>query len=209
MRQPSEFSRPKMRVCCYSVSEGSDSLANNDPIFQMPEQPADRTKELVLLMTQHQRRIFSYIYTLVPDRHSAEDILQETSLVICEKFSDFRTGTDFAAWACQIAWWQVRAARTKFARSKVIFDEKVLEAVAATAAELAPEQSARQEALSHCLQKLNPRDRDLLMTRYESGVEEAAKRTGRSLVAAYKALTRLRKLLHDCVTNALSSEAAA
>ena len=118
MRQPSEFSRPKMRVCCYSVSEGSDSLANNDPIFQMPEQPADRTKELVLLMTQHQRRIFSYIYTLVPDRHSAEDILQETSLVICEKFSDFRTGTDFAAWACQIAWWQVRAARTKFARSK-------------------------------------------------------------------------------------------
>ena len=175
----------------------------------MPEQPADRTKELVLLMTQHQRRIFSYIYTLVPDRHSAEDILQETSLVICEKFSDFRTGTDFAAWACQIAWWQVRAARTKFARSKVIFDEKVLESVAATAAELAPEQTARHEALTRCLQKLNPRDRELLMTRYESGVEEAAKRTGRSLVAAYKALTRLRKLLHDCVTNALTTEATA
>ena len=38
------------------------------------------------------------------------------------------------------------------------------------------------------------------MTRYESGVEEAAQRTGRSLVAAYKALARLRKLLHDCVT---------
>ena len=175
----------------------------------MPEQPADRTKELVLLITQHQRRIFSYIYTLVPDRHSAEDILQETSLVICEKFGDFRTGTDFAAWACQIAWWQVRAARTKFARSKVIFDERVLEAVAATASELAPEQSARHEALSRCLQKLAPRDRDLVMTRYESGVEEAAQRTGRSLVAAYKALTRLRKLLHDCVTNALTSEATA
>jgi len=175
----------------------------------MPEQSADRTKELVLLMTQHQRRIFSYIYTLVPDRHSAEDILQETSLVICEKFSDFRIGTDFAAWACQIAWWQVRAARTKFARSKVIFDEKVLEALVATAAEIAPEQSARHEALARCMQKLSPRDRDLLMTRYESGVEEAAKRTGRSLVAAYKALTRLRKLLHDCVTSALTSEAMA
>ena len=43
---------------------------------------ADRTKELVLLMTQNQRRIFSYIYTLVPDRHAAEDILQETSLIV-------------------------------------------------------------------------------------------------------------------------------
>jgi RNA polymerase sigma-70 factor (ECF subfamily) len=173
------------------------------------EPSADRTKELVLLMTQHQRRIFSYIYTLVPDRHAAEDILQETSLVVCEKFAEFRTGTDFVAWACQIAWWQVRAARTKFARSKVVFDDKVLESVARTAAEMLPEQDARHEALSKCLQKLNPRDRELLMTRYESGVEEAARRTGRSLVAAYKALTRLRKLLHDCVTNQLSTGAPA
>ena len=174
----------------------------------MPNNAADRTKELVLLMTQHQRRIFSYIYTLVPDRSSAEDILQETSLVICEKFGDFRTGTDFVAWGCQIAWWQVRAARTKFARSKVVFDDKVLESVAITAAELAPEQDARHEALAKCLKKLNPRDRELLMTRYESGVQEAARRTGRSIVAAYKALTRLRKLLHDCVTNQLATEAA-
>jgi RNA polymerase sigma-70 factor (ECF subfamily) len=68
-----------------------------------------------------------------------------------------------------------------------------------------PEQDIRHEALSKCLQKLNPRDRELLMTRYESGVEEAARRTGRSLVAAYKALTRLRKLLHDCVTNQLAT----
>ena len=112
------------------------------------------------------------------------------------------------AWACQIAWWQVRASRTKYARSKVIFDDKVLEAVAHTAAELAPEQDARHEALARCLQKLATRDRELLLTRYESNVEEAARRTGRSLVAAYKALARLRKLLHDCVTNQLSSEVA-
>ena len=32
------------------------------------------------LMTRHQRRIFSYIYALVPDRYDAEDLLQETSL---------------------------------------------------------------------------------------------------------------------------------
>ena len=76
----------------------------------------DRNKQLMLLMTQHQRRIFSYIYTLVPDRHHAEDLLQESSLVICEKFDEFELGTDFVAWACQIAWWRVRAAQQKFAR---------------------------------------------------------------------------------------------
>ena len=164
----------------------------------------------MLLMTQHQRRIFGYIYTLVPDRHDAEDILQETSLVVCEKFDQFKPGTDFAAWACQIAYWEVRRARQKFARSKVVFNQEVVDAIAETAAELLPEMSARHEALAKCLQKLHPRDRELLLTRYEpgSGVEQAAERSGRSLVAAYKALGRLRKLLLDCVTHQLSLEGA-
>jgi RNA polymerase sigma-70 factor (ECF subfamily) len=66
---------------------------------------------------------------------------------------------------------------------------------------------ARHEALEHCLKKLHPRDRDLLLTRYEpgGGVEAAAQRSGRSMEAAYKALARLRKLLHDCVTQRLST----
>ena len=62
-------------------------------------------KRLMILMTRHQRQIFSYIYTLVPNRPDAEDLLQETSLVICEKFREFEVGTDFVAWACQIAYW--------------------------------------------------------------------------------------------------------
>lgn len=167
----------------------------------------DRQKQLMLLMTQHQRRIFGYIHTLVPDRHDAEDILQETSQVIVEKFHEFKVGTDFVAWACQIAWWRVRAARQKFARSKVVFDDDVLDSVAHTASTMHAEVSERHEALARCLQRLHPRDRELLLTRYEPGarVEEAAERSGRSLEAAYKALARLRKLLFDCVTNHLAS----
>src|SRR5436190_12616308 len=166
----------------------------------------DRSKQLMRLMTQHQRRIFGYIYTLVPDRHDAEDILQETSVVICEKFAQFKPGTDFAAWACQIAYWEVRRARQKYARAKVVFNQEVVDAIAETAAEFLPQMSARHEALANCLQKLHPRDRELLMTRYEpgSGVEVAAQRTGRSMDAAYKALSRLRKLLFDCVNNQLA-----
>lgn len=167
----------------------------------------DQQKQLMLLMTQHQRRIFGYIHTLVPSRADAEDILQETSLVIVEKFHEFKPGTDFVAWACQIAWWRVRAARQKFARSKVVFDDEVLDSVAHTASTMHEEMSDRHEALARCLQRLHPRDRELLLTRYERGarVEEAAARSGRSLEAAYKALARLRKLLMDCVTNQLAS----
>lgn len=167
----------------------------------------EQQKLLMRLMTQHQRRIFGYIHTLVPRRNDAEDILQETSLVIVEKFSQFQPGTDFVAWACQIAWWQVRAARQRFARSKVVFDDDVVDALASTAAEMQPEMDARHEALARCLQRLHPRDRELLLTRYEPDgrVEEAARRSGRSLDAAYKALARLRKLLLDCVTHQLAT----
>lgn len=171
------------------------------------EEALDRQKLLMLLITQHQRRIFSYIYTLVPSRHDADDLLQETSLVIVEKFHEFTPGTDFVAWACQIAWWRVRAARQKYARSKVIFDDDVLESVASTASTMHAEVSERHEALVLCLGKLPPRDREMVLARYERGaaVEDVAKHCGRTLEAAYKALGRLRKLLYDCVSNQLST----
>jgi DNA-directed RNA polymerase specialized sigma24 family protein len=71
----------------------------------------------------------------------------------------------------------------------------------------AAELDERHEALAGCLKKLAARDRELVLTRYEpgSGVAEAARRSGRSMDAAYKALNRLRKLLHDCVTNELAN----
>jgi RNA polymerase sigma-70 factor (ECF subfamily) len=168
-------------------------------------------KRLMVLMTRHQRQIFSYIYVLVPNRSDAEDLLQETSLVICEKFQEFREGSDFVAWACQIAYWRVRYSRQKFARSKVVFDQDILDVVAKTAGSMTDELDDRHEALAHCLQRLHPRDRELLIARYEPGgtVQEAARRSGRTLKTAYKALARLRKLLLDCVSTRLASAEAA
>lgn len=167
-----------------------------------------RQKLLVTLITQHQRRIFAYIYALVHNRHDAEDLLQETNEVICEKFNEFEEGTDFVAWACQIAYWRVRYWRQRHARAKVVFDDDLLSQVAQTLSTMRKELDARHEALAVCLEKLHPRDRELIMARYEpdGSVREAAYRTGRTLEAAYKALSRLRKLLLDCVTHQLAKE---
>jgi RNA polymerase sigma-70 factor (ECF subfamily) len=187
------------------------SNASNRPVEHDPLKEAESRKRLVALMTRHQRQIFSYIYVLVPNRSDAEDLLQETSIVICEKFQEFTEGTDFVAWASQIAYWRVRYSRQKYARSKVFFDQSVVDIVAQTASTLSDELDDRHEALAACLQKLNPRDRELLLARYEAGggVEDAARRSGRTVQTAYKALSRLRKLLMDCVTNRLASKGAA
>ncbi len=170
--------------------------------------PQDRSSELVQLMMLHQRKLFGYILTLVPSRADAEDILQEASLTICEKFSEFESGTNFYSWACQIAFWKVRAARKKFATSKVIFNENILEVVSQTRLQMEEELDHRHIALSKCLQKLNERDRRMVLVRYESGhnVKAAAQSCGRTIQGAYKALTRIRKTLHDCVTLVVATE---
>jgi len=168
----------------------------------------DNSAELVQLMMKNQRKIFAYIMTLVPSRSDAEDILQEASLTICEKFSEFKIGTNFYSWACQIAYWKVRAARKKFATSKVVFNEEVLEVISQTRVELEEELDYRHGALSRCLQKLNERDRRMVLVRYESShnVKAAAQACGRTIQGAYKALTRIRKNLYDCVNLEVASE---
>ena len=174
----------------------------------MSPAPQDLHRSLVPLLMRHERQIFGYIYTLIPHRQDAEDVLQETCLTIYDKFADFTPGTDFVAWAMRIAWWKVREARLKFARSKVVFSDEVMEALAHTAEEMTEETCPLQQALAGCLKKLNERDRTMILTRYErgSGVERAAMISGRSVQAAYKALMRLKQLLHDCVTDALMQE---
>ena len=122
-----------------------------------------------------------------------------------EKFDQFKAGSDFVAWACRIALWEIRRVRQKHARSKVIFDQTVLEAVSKTAITMIEEIDSRHDILSSCLDKSPLRDREMILTRYEPdcGVKEAAARSGRTLQTAYKALARIRKLLMDCVTNQL------
>ena len=50
----------------------------------------------------------------------------------------------------------------------------------------------------------------MILIRYErgSGVERAAVASGRTLQAAYKALMRIKQVLHDCVLNTMAKEEA-
>jgi RNA polymerase sigma-70 factor (ECF subfamily) len=79
-------------------------------------------------------------------------------------------------------------------------------------AETAVEQSAalqlddRREALTGCLEKLPPKDQDLLARRFAPGAttQSVAAAVGRSADAIYKALAKIRHVLFDCVTRAMA-----
>lgn len=80
----------------------------------------DRHAEFLRLYSRHHYRIPAYIYTLVPHRADAEDLLQETSIILWEKFEQFDPGSDFLAWACQVAFWKFGNHRKRFARDAYI-----------------------------------------------------------------------------------------
>lgn len=167
------------------------------------EGPAtDRHARFLRLYTKHQHRILAYIFTLVPNRADAEDLLQDTAVLLWEKFDRFEPDTDFIAWACRVAYLKVLNHRKRFARSKVLASDALLEAVADRAVELSPQLDRRREALRECLKRLDERDRRMIAARYEpgGGPRQAAGASGRTLQAAYKALYRIRKALFDCVT---------
>jgi RNA polymerase sigma-70 factor (ECF subfamily) len=162
---------------------------------------SEQSKTLMRLMMKHRRQLLAYSLSLVGNLNEAEDLLQRSSVVICEKFGQFKPSSDFVAWACRITWWEVRAAQRDFARSKVVFSDAVLEKLSAQSISLIQSVDVRTEALQNCMTRLHPRDRQFVLTRYSDGgsVEHAAKQTGRTITAAYKMLARLRRLLRDCV----------
>jgi RNA polymerase sigma-70 factor (ECF subfamily) len=163
---------------------------------------SDRHTQFLRLYTKHQHRILAYVFMLVPNRTDAEDLLQDTAVLLWEKFDQFEAGTDFAAWACRVAFLTVSNHRKRFTRSKLLFSDDLLEAVADRALELAPHLDDRRDALQECMKRLEDRDRRMIMARYEpgGGAGRAADVSGRTIQATYKALYRIRKALFDCVT---------
>jgi len=163
------------------------------------------------LFVEAERRIYAYIRTMVPNRADAEDILQETSVVMWQKFDPANPPEYFVAWANRIAYHKVLDMRKKRGRSRVVFNETVLEAVSATVATMADKIDDRDGALADCVQKLGDRERDLLERRFRKGAttKSVAAEVGRSLDAVYKSLSRIRTALHDCVTRSLAAEGRA
>ena len=49
----------------------------------------DRQAEFAALLRQHQTQLFGYIYSLVRDLDDADDLFQQTSLVLWDKFDQF------------------------------------------------------------------------------------------------------------------------
>jgi RNA polymerase sigma-70 factor (ECF subfamily) len=168
----------------------------------------DREERFLQLFVANERRIYAFILTLVPFWSDADDLLQETSAVLWRKLDEFHPGSDFVAWALQIARFEVLNYRRRQTRDRGLFSDQTTEALADQAAAWEGAGDDRRDALEMCLMKLNERDRELIRLRYEPGstTQEVADRVGRSIKAVYKALNRIHEQLLLCIRKRLAAK---
>jgi len=165
--------------------------------------------EFLAQVTRAQRALYGFICTLVWRPADAEDILQETNIVLWRKAAEFDPGREFMPWALRIAQLQAMA-HLKKQRRRPLYDSDLLDRIAAEAVSGADVADRRRQALAHCLQKLPEKHRFLVATRYEPGasVNAMAAATGKQPKAVSETLRRIRRVLLDCIESTLAAEAA-
>ena len=169
----------------------------------------DRQDEFMRLFVHVQPRLHGYIRALLPNRSDAEEVLQETAVVLWKKFGEFEPGTDFARWATRIARLQVLCFYKKNKRNVLRFSQLFVETMAEEAAVVTQDTTPYEESLAGCLAKLNHADRDLIRRRYESSAQTArqiAQERGQPETTIYSALARIRRNLLRCMQLALSQQ---
>ena len=164
--------------------------------------PPTGEDEFVAELTRNQFALKAFIRSLLTDKSISDDILQETNLVLWKKRSDFAPGTNFKSWAFRVAYFQTLALLKKD-RSKPWqqADEELLERLASESAEIAEQYDERRAALTHCLGKLNEKERSLITARYETEqtIIDLSKRLCRPVGSIRVSLCRIRSSLRECI----------
>lgn len=148
----------------------------------------------------------AYLLAATGDMHAADDLLQEVSSVLWEKFDRYDQARPFRPWAMGIARLEVLKWRQALARKREVLSAQVVEALADTAVEHAAQADERLVHLRHCLDGLAGKTRQLLRLRFWRmlRVQQIAERLGKSAAAIEMALVRARRALRTCVEKKLS-----
>jgi RNA polymerase sigma-70 factor (ECF subfamily) len=176
----------------------------------IPPDPA-RNEEFVSRFVQNQWALFSYIFSLLPNWSDAEDMFQQTSLILWRKFDQFDQegpDSDFIRWACRIAQYEIRNYMKKTRRDRHVFSDRLFDLMAEEAAGESVHLEKERRALAGCLNQLQTNHRDLIHHCYASRntVKQVAHWMGCTPNSLYKRLYRIRIALLQCIEKVLATE---
>jgi RNA polymerase sigma-70 factor (ECF subfamily) len=172
--------------------------------LEKDELQPQESDDFLRLFLANQKKIYLFIGTFLHRSSDIDEVLQETSIILWNKFSEFRRDSDFKSWAFGIARLQV----FRYIRSRKVaslsFDENLIDVIAETRDDNIEFLEKRREALNSCMKKLSVRDRKLMEECYQSGnlIKQVAEKLSRPINAVYQSISRIRRTLYDCITEA-------
>lgn len=161
------------------------------------------------MVTDHQVALFCFIRSVAPGLGDADDVLQETNIVLWKKMGDFEAGTNFKAFAFRIAYLKTMEALRKRTRGACLPLDETVSALIAESWESAPAPGLPTVgALEQCLEHLDEESRRLIDLRYAAG------RTVRTLAAEMRSAEgalqqkffRIRRALRECIEKRTAEE---
>ncbi|MBC8127015.1 MAG: sigma-70 family RNA polymerase sigma factor [Gloeobacteraceae cyanobacterium ES-bin-144] len=174
--------------------------------MQTPQPDSPGSEEFVRELTNHQTAMLAYIRSLAPGGNGARDLLQEVNITLWQKREVFELGTNFKAWAFQTIRYHLLNHRRRLAsHGWLVFDDDLLERAAPEDDTNSEALEERHLALRRCLQRLRPKDRELLQHRYAttSSLDSYAAITHRSTGTLKAILFNLRAALRGCIERQL------
>ena len=171
------------------------------PEETQPDAEDSRYEVFVARFAHYEPDLRRFIRSLLPTWTDADEVLQQTAIVIWRKFDQYDPDTNFMKWACVIARFEALAYRRKMARDRLVFREDVLELMADEGIEEIDSRRLEHVALESCLLDLPEKQRKFITLAYTPGVKvkELAEEAGSTAAAFYMRLKRIRRQLMECV----------
>ena len=166
------------------------------------------TEDFVRQLTEHQNRLYGYVYSLLGNHTRAADVVQETNLVLWRKIDEFQPEKPFLPWAFSVARFQVLAHVRDKNRDRVLLDAELIEMISDQAQQRSRQIDVVRQALRPCLRQLSPGNRDLVQRRYfrAMSIADIAAAVDRTVSSVKVALLRVRRHLAECVQRRMAAE---
>lgn len=164
------------------------------------------TEQFVKQLGEVQSRLYAFALSLLGDPEAANDVVQETNVVLWQKIDELPEVRSFTGWAMKVCYYQVLTVRKKQVRERLLFNDDLIEQMAVDAEVMQGDIEQRLSALHECLSKLSDHQQTLINRRYRhcEPVAQIASGLGRSANHVSVMLFRIRTILMQCVENALA-----
>jgi len=163
-------------------------------------------ERFLLLYEEHGRLLRGFLLAATGCPHQADDLQQNVARVLIEKYADYDETRPFRSWALGIARLEALKWRQRLARRREVLSAETIDLLEASSRDEADAFAERRERLPGCVAELPETSRRLLDLRYEHGLgsKDIAGRMGRTPAAVDMSLSRIRRLLRDCINRKIS-----